>query len=71
MNLGRLGIALNRNVSSASIQRLVREGIIMRCGSEDVRISFEEEEIYADTTNDPTFLSYKITAVASGDYELG
>ena len=71
MNLGRLGIALNRNVSSASIQRLVREGIIMRCGSEDVRISFEEEEIYADTTNGPTFLSYKITAVASGDYELG
>lgn len=53
------------------VSEKAREENIRRGGSEDVRISFEEEEIYADTTNGPTFLSYKITAVASGDYELG
>ena len=49
---------------------MAREENTRRGGSADIAVTFDEEENYVDTTQGSTFLSYRITAVATGDYNL-
>ncbi|MDD6043111.1 MAG: hydantoinase/oxoprolinase family protein [Eubacteriaceae bacterium] len=52
------------------VEQMAREENTRRGGSADIAVTFDEEENYVDTTQGSTFLSYRITAVATGDYNL-
>lgn len=52
------------------VTKMVIEENKLRGGSEDIDITYEDEENYVDTTHGIAFVSYKLTATATGDYEL-